>query len=58
MSIAMITMMLVMILMICINMWTYIPKQRPMPRHSAISIAIMQTFDRPAMVPIECGRKR
>lgn len=58
MSIAMIAIMLNMILMISINAWTYIPKQRPIPRHSDLYITMMETFDRPAMVPIECGRKR
>lgn len=44
------------VLMIGVNLWTYIPKQRPIPRHSDLYIAMMKTFDRPAMVPIEYGR--
>lgn len=57
MSITMIVTIWAMVLMISVNLWTYIPKQRPMPRHSDLYIAMMETFDRPAMVPIECGRK-
>jgi len=33
------------VLMISVNLWTYIPKQRPIPRHSDLYIAMMETFD-------------
>lgn len=46
------------VLMIIVNLWTYVPKQRLIPRHSDLYIAMMETFDRPATVPIECRRKR
>lgn len=58
MSITMTVTIWALVLMISVNLWTYIPKQRPIPRHSDLYIAMMETFDRPAMVPIECGRKR
>lgn len=57
MSIAMIVMIWALVLMISVNLWTYIPKQRPIPRHSDLYITMMQAFDRPAMVSIECERK-
>jgi hypothetical protein len=56
MSITMIVTIWTLVLMISFNLWTHIPKQRPIPRHSDLYIAMMETFDRPAMVPIECGR--
>lgn len=56
MSITMIITIWALVLMISVNLWIYIPKQRPIPRHSDLYIAMMETFDRPAMVPIECGR--
>lgn len=56
MSITMIVTIWAIVLMISINLWTYISKQRPIPRHSDLYIAMMETFDRPAMIPIECGR--
>lgn len=58
MSITMIITIWALVLMISFNLWTYIPKQRPIPRHSVLYIAMREAFDRPAMIPIECGRKR
>ena len=44
MSITMIIAIWALVLMIIVNLWTYIPKQRPIPRHSDLYIAMMETF--------------
>lgn len=40
MSITMISAIWALVLMISVNLWTYIPKQRPIPRHSDLYIAM------------------
>lgn len=54
MSIGMIFIFCIMVAVSWISVMPYIPRRQRIPRHSPMYIAIMQTFDRPAMVPIEC----
>ncbi len=57
MSICMAFMFCIMVAAGWIQAMPYIPSRRQMPRHSWLYITTMKMFDRPAMVPIEYGRK-
>lgn len=53
MSIGMIFMFCIMVAASWISVMPYVPRSRQIPRHSSMYIAMMQTFDRPSMVPIK-----
>lgn len=57
MSICIMIMFCVMVAASWINAMPYIPNRRQIPRHSPMYIAMLETIDKPSMIPIERLRK-